>query len=192
MADSIDTTTIVVAADFDESGAAALRCGHELAVRYAPCALHVVHAIPPEKRDVARLSETLQETMEQLQAHVTAVLAEIAVDQEADIEPHGHVRIGEPAEAIHQCAIDVDADLIVVGTHNRKGLERLVLGSVSEDLIRRAHAPVVVARDKDYGGMRHSEIPDAPRPGQDMKEHSLTDRLVLRRVQRNSHIPGLL
>jgi nucleotide-binding universal stress UspA family protein len=44
---------------------------------------------------------------------------------------------------IQACAERVSADLIVMGTHGRSGLDRLVLGSVTEKVLRRAHVPVL-------------------------------------------------
>jgi hypothetical protein len=61
----------------------------------------------------------------------------------------------------------VDASLIIVGTRGTKGLRRLVLGSVSERLVKLAHLPVLVARTRDFGGLDKSVThPEAARPGQ--------------------------
>jgi hypothetical protein len=103
-----------------------------------------------------------------------------------------HVRLGDPAEALHQVAVDVDADLIGVGTHARAGVERLLLGSVAEALIRRAHVPVLVAQPKDFSDLPRSERPDPARPGDDLTCHGLSARLHLEFLPRTTHIPGLL
>jgi len=47
-----------------------------------------------------------------------------------------HFRRGSPAENIAQLAADLDADLVVVGSHGRRGIERLFLGSVAERTLR--------------------------------------------------------
>ncbi len=53
--------------------------------------------------------------------------------------------------AIYQSILDtataVGADLIVMGSHGRRGLEKLVLGSVTQRVISHAHIPVLVVRD---------------------------------------------
>ncbi len=52
--------------------------------------------------------------------------------------------VDAPAHGIAQLGSDLGADLIVVGTHNRKGLERFLLGSVAEGTVRYARCPVLV------------------------------------------------
>ena len=75
-----------------------------------------------------------------------------------------HVLPGEPAQAILQLTVDVHADLLVVGTHEEKGLRRWFLGSVEQELTRRAHCPVMVARPTSYAGIRSSDsvLPPCP------------------------------
>jgi nucleotide-binding universal stress UspA family protein len=53
---------------------------------------------------------------------------------------------GDPGEAIVEAAVAESADMIVVGTHGRRGMDRLVMGSVSEYVVRSAPVPVLVAR----------------------------------------------
>jgi nucleotide-binding universal stress UspA family protein len=51
---------------------------------------------------------------------------------------------GLSADSILKCSIEFKADLVVVGTHSRTGLERLFMGSVAEHVVRHSHVPVVV------------------------------------------------
>lgn len=53
---------------------------------------------------------------------------------------------GDPGEAIIEAASAESVDLIVVGSHQRRGVDRLVMGSVSERVVRTSPVPVVVAR----------------------------------------------
>ncbi|WP_437718256.1 universal stress protein [Sorangium sp. So ce448] len=61
-----------------------------------------------------------------------------------------HFRRGDAAENIAQLAADLDADLVVVGSHGYRGLERLLLGSVAERVSRLARCPVWIVRPKDH------------------------------------------
>src|SRR5690606_35150464 len=68
-----------------------------------------------------------------------------------------HFRLGAAADQIVQLAVDLDADLIVLGTHGRTGLKRLMLGSVAQKVLKTARCPVYVTRPKD-----HSEVGEVP------------------------------
>jgi nucleotide-binding universal stress UspA family protein len=56
------------------------------------------------------------------------------------------VKVGVPWEEIVGVAADEHADMIVMGTHGRTGLDRLLLGSVTERVVRRAPCPVLTVR----------------------------------------------
>src|SRR5258706_693973 len=56
------------------------------------------------------------------------------------------VKSGDARDAIVDAARELDIDLIVMGTHGRRGISRLVVGSVAGDVLRRAPCPVLVVR----------------------------------------------
>jgi nucleotide-binding universal stress UspA family protein len=56
------------------------------------------------------------------------------------------VEIGVPAEAIRDYVDATDVDLVAMGTHGRTGVERFVIGSVAESVVRRSTVPVLTAR----------------------------------------------
>ena len=56
---------------------------------------------------------------------------------------------GHPANAIRKVAEEHDVDLIVIGSHGRRGLDRIMVGSVSEKVSRSAHCPVLVVNTSD-------------------------------------------
>ena len=70
-----------------------------------------------------------------------------------------HCRLGSPPEEIAQLAADLDADLVVVGSHGRRGLSRVLLGSVAERVGHLARCPVWLIRPKAHvGGLKVPEI----------------------------------
>lgn len=54
------------------------------------------------------------------------------------------VVIGDTVESILQYAESEKADMIIIGTHGKRGLEKILLGSVAERVLKRAHCPVLV------------------------------------------------
>lgn len=72
----------------------------------------------------------------------------------------GHLAAGDPCDEILLLAARIEADLLLVGTHGRKGVDRLLLGSVAERLVRRASCPVLVVREKNY----HAGLPPEIEP----------------------------
>lgn len=81
-----------------------------------------------------------KETEDELRAFYRATPA-LAVDYT--------VKVGDAANVIVRTADEVDADLIVVGTHGRSGLDRLLCGSVAESVLQRSNRPVLVVRQTD-------------------------------------------
>ncbi|WP_081443462.1 universal stress protein [Haloterrigena turkmenica] len=72
---------------------------------------------------------------------------ELADDAEAyGLEAKGVVRTGVPAEEIADFAAEIDADMIVMGTAGRTGLEKRIVGSVTDTVVRTAPVPVVTVR----------------------------------------------
>ncbi len=75
---------------------------------------------------------------------VLEAAAETASGPGIDIETDSTV--GRPANAIVDYAVETDVDHIVIGSHGRDGLSRVLLGSVAETVVRRSPIPVTVAR----------------------------------------------
>ena len=189
MTETSESHRIVVGADLSETGDHAIRQAVRLAKQLSSSELHVTYVIPTSHaRNLKEVDRELSEKLEQLRKHVTTVCAPPANSGSFSVDTIFHIRIGDPAEVIHQVAVDVDADLIVVGTHGRKGVEKLILGSVAEELIRTARVAVLVAHPKNFANLPKSERLEPARTDQPAHQ-SL--RLHLEFPPRNSHISGL-
>lgn len=158
---------VVVGVDFSETGDLALAKALDIAAR--DCAeLHVLAVVDdysaygqpwaPVYRDV--MEKSALEARERLQTHVART-----VDAFMKARPGAkmgqvivHVRVGLPADQIVRLARDVEADLVVVGTHGRRGVQRFLIGSVAERVLRLAERPVLVVRPK--GGDAAAEVPE--------------------------------
>lgn len=99
------------------------------------------------------------------------------------IEVDGTVLEGSPARRIVEHAGDVDADVIVMGTHGRGGIDRLLLGSVAERVVRASKVPVLTVRvsrdDVDAAAIREDVWmvegeDDAPTTGSDVDDLGAT------------------
>lgn len=69
---------------------------------------------------------------------------EQAADHEGAVETA--TEIGQPAKRIVACADEWDVDHVIVGSHGRSGVSRVLLGSVAELVARRATVPVTIVR----------------------------------------------
>jgi nucleotide-binding universal stress UspA family protein len=79
-------------------------------------------------------------TIERLRTQTDACFSEAAP---AGVGVDTYVEIGQPARRILDCAATLPADLIVIGTHGATGFEHLLLGSVTEKVLRKAPCPVL-------------------------------------------------
>jgi nucleotide-binding universal stress UspA family protein len=166
--------SVVVGVDFNCCGDDAILESVKMIAEGWATALHAVHVLDPsnvidhpsmpamftEERVLEQAPGIMRERIQKLArgAGLTLPASTLKV----------HARIGKPAEVLSQVAADYDADLIVVGTHQRQGLDRLLLGSVSELLVRSASCPVLVARPKDHSKRPVTERPaPAYRPGEE-------------------------
>lgn len=75
-----------------------------------------------------------------------ALAARVQAASEAGVAARSVLKIGVPFQEIVKAADETKADLIVMGTHGRTGLDRLLLGSVAERVIRLAASPVLTVR----------------------------------------------
>lgn len=145
---------VVVGFDFSRSGGAALHRAVTLAARAPFHVLHVVCVIDPKEAIPSIPSYNGIDDM--YAARVQAALTAEIQDEldKAEVEDRVnffvHARIGKPAEEILALAGEVGADLIIVGSKGLTGLERLLAGSTSEEVVREAGCTVEVARPKRY------------------------------------------
>lgn len=139
---------IVVAFDGSDESKRALDYAIE---QYPEAEIIAVYAVypPPEVRDSE--PNVLPDELEKWSTHVdehTEGILDLAVEH-AD-EKGASITIGravgEPAEGIIEYADEHETDLIVMGSHGRDGIKRLVMGSVAETVARRAPTSVTVVR----------------------------------------------
>ncbi len=137
----LNIQTVLHPTDYSERSDIAFRIACSLARDYRAklVLLHVALrsvTIEGEAPIAPRSEEYFQEEQKKLEG--VSVPAEIRVER--------FVREGAPAEEILRAAQFTNADLIVLGTHGRTGLARLLMGSVAEQVVRKAPCPVLTVR----------------------------------------------
>lgn len=154
---------LVLATDF--SAPADLALARALAVARQQHA-HLTIAFVETPADAAAISSEAEMAaleMASLQSEMLAyeereLAIRIARAEAAGVSVSGVRKIGEPEETIAEIARELDAELIVCGTHGRTGVRRFFLGSVAERLSRLAHKSVLVARGAAGDGRFHKVL----------------------------------
>jgi len=144
---------VVVAYDFSPSAEQALQRAVEVACRAPQHILHVIAAIDAKKGlPVIATHHVDFAYAEQIQTLVSEHVKRAFAGRPSvsEVQFFVHARIGKAAEEILRLCHETGADLVFIGTHGTTGLERLVLGSVSERVVREARCPVMVVRPKGY------------------------------------------
>jgi nucleotide-binding universal stress UspA family protein len=157
---------VIVGYDFSHSAHAALQRAVAIASRAPTHVLHVICVIDPSSPIPSIPSYEGVDYM--YAARVQEVLA-VHIQQElelADVQSRVHffvhARIGEkPANEILELAREIGADLIIVGSHGLTGVERLLVGSTSEKIVREAGCSVEIARPKKYADVELLPIVEA-------------------------------
>jgi len=96
------------------------------------------------KGHMSRHEEDMRESIEEQGHHLTQEIASWLADE--DLEAVTAVRHGEPAQTITEYANENDVDLVMMGTHGRRGIRRRLIGSVAEKVVRLADQPVMTVR----------------------------------------------
>ena len=140
---------ILCATDFSDTAEAAWQAARELASTHrAELALIHVFTELPIYPEVAVLE--VQRVWEDQRAWVERALGErVAAATAGGLAARWVLKTGVAPEAIAETAVETQADLIVIGTHGRTGLSRLVIGSVAERVVRLAPCPVLTVKPPD-------------------------------------------
>ncbi len=131
--------------DFDSSSMKALELAAKLA-KQNDGTIFILHIVPvdmdvsgmPQYVDLIKRQESLDRDK----------LTAIAKQHLADVKWEILDEMGSPADVISEVATRMAADLIVMVTHGRRGLARLVEGSIAEKVLRNAPCPILAVRQE--------------------------------------------
>ena len=154
---------IVVGYDFTATSEVALEQAVSLLKRDPAQILHFVIALNDHQT-----YQSADGTRDGLVARVQRLFGAHGLDH---VDFFVHTRIGRPDVEIVALAEEIGADLVVVGSHSRSGVGRVLLGSVSEAVVRNARCPVLVARAKGYPDVELQTIIEVPHQKQRDRPH---------------------
>lgn len=151
----LEIRTIIVATDLSEASQPATAYALRLA-RALQAQLYLIHVVPEEDLHMlTSISQLLQSTIaaslltDVLYAEAEKQLRQLVHEAQAgDLVPESLVVTGPPAETILSWANAKQAQLIILGTHGRRGLSHVFMGSVAEQVLRQAPGAVLVVPSK--------------------------------------------
>ncbi len=137
--------TILYATDFSEASKSAFPLAYSLA-RDHGARLIVLHVVLTGTYEIANLAQLGQgESARQFEEDIRHDLQRLQPPDDR-VPMEYKLAKGDPATAIIKVAEETACDLIVLGTHGRTGLRRVLMGSVAEHVLRSAPCPVLVVR----------------------------------------------
>ncbi len=144
----MDIRRVLFATDFSEGSSHALPYAADIARQYG-AKLFLVHVI----YDVAKSAGwyvphvSIDEIYNDMEKSARAELEKSFVDEMRGLSDIEHVVLkGIPYEEISKFAEEKRIDLVVLGTHGRRGIDRMLFGSTAEQVVRNAPCPVLSVR----------------------------------------------
>ncbi|APS00219.1 universal stress protein [Pajaroellobacter abortibovis] len=140
--------TILVATDFSEISDRALTYAAELAEKFnARIVLLHAYEIPVFSFPDGAVVATVDIISKLTNSANNALQKSAQQIAQKGIAIEALLREGPPAEEVNRAVAEVEADLIVIGTHGRRGIARALLGSVAEKIIHISSRPVLVIHE---------------------------------------------
>ncbi|MDA0658728.1 MAG: universal stress protein [Planctomycetota bacterium] len=137
---------IVAPFDFSSESISSVEMACQLATKSGD--IHVLHVIPHlTATDPGVIWETVDD--ERRKDHARTSVEKTLKEHGVDVENiHIDIGVGDPGTIIVDLAEEVEAGIIVIPSHGRTGLSRVIMGSVAERVVRHALCPVLVLKKK--------------------------------------------
>jgi nucleotide-binding universal stress UspA family protein len=155
-------TTILAAIDYSDTASLVVQHTVEMARQSRASEVHFLHVHPLHARATFNDAEENEARRAEFQDWLSARLQ--GADSLGDkVKVVAHEAGGSPAEVIVEMAGDLRASVVIVGTHGRKGVQRMLLGSVAEAVVRNAGCAVLVVRPELHHPSTPTIEPPCPR-----------------------------
>jgi len=141
---------ILFATDFSDASGPAADYAMSLA-KLTGAHLHVLHVINEldEHQRVMIPREAFQLLEKEIELQSIKELNRFCKEQASGLSTTTHAVVGTAFQKILETGDKVNADLIVMGTHGRTGMEHVIVGSTAERVVRRSKIPVLTVRGQD-------------------------------------------
>ncbi len=137
-------TTLKALAPLDQSSRDRILLAHlQRLASVTGATIHLLHVVPV-------IRSLTPHAIRSAETYVDAFEAQL---RSQGIAAHGIVRKGDPAAEIAKVAAEYEVDVIVMGTRGRRGLDRLFVGSVAEDVMSRCPQPVTLVNEATARGV---------------------------------------
>lgn len=140
--------TILCPVDFSDASRKAVRYAHEFAVSMG-AAMFLLNVVEPRPMavDLSLNYIPLEEDLEKAaEADLDTLKNELLRE---GLKVESSVEIGNPSDVILEKAAELDVNLVIMGSHGKKGLSRLIMGSVAETVVRKADCPVLIVKSAE-------------------------------------------
>lgn len=133
---------VLISCDFSEAGIYVLQEAHRFLHNFPGAEIHVFTVIDLSIVSVAgmynngELMNSLEADARELSKKAEAIFGGTKI--------HFAYQVGYPAEVVQNKASNLPADLLILGTHGRTGLGRLVIGSVAESILRHVNCNTLI------------------------------------------------
>ena len=145
--------SILCPVDFSDASRKAVQYAREFAAGMGS-SIYLLNVVEPRPMavDITLNYVPLEEDLEKAaQEDLDVVLQDLLV---AGLKAESAVEIGNPADVILEKSGAPDINLVIMGSHGKKGLSRFIMGSVAETVVRKAQCPVLIvkAEEKEFIG----------------------------------------
>ena len=139
-----ESSTIIVPFDFSAPSQSALEYAVDLAD--SDSKIHLIHVVESSLMTSMDMASPVPPMMDQEQQTILLEKMQTLCQDKRFQSVTPHCVIGDPGYEITQLAEELQAKLILMPSHGRRGLNRLLLGSVAERVLRMSHCPVLILR----------------------------------------------
>lgn len=140
--------SILCPVDFSDASRKAVQYAREFASNMG-ASVYLLNVVEPRPMavDITLNYVPLEEDLEKAAAADLQVILQELLS--AGLRAECAVEFGNPSDVILEKADEYDVNLVIMGSHGKKGLSRLIMGSVAETVVRKANCPVLIVKSEE-------------------------------------------